>query len=170
MIVFDDVEIPWENVFFYRHTQAAAFIRATLHRYSMYSFVQRHLRFADLMLGLAYANAQQTGTKMHQGVREKIAQLACYREGIAAHLTAAIEMAQESPSGLTDAEPVAALLRPGARLLAAARDDAPGPRPVRLPDQPGAQRTRCSRTRGRGSGCRSTSGSATSTPSSGAGC
>src|SRR5918994_5678859 len=34
MIVFDDVEIPWENVFFYRHTRAASFIRATLHRYS----------------------------------------------------------------------------------------------------------------------------------------
>ena len=100
MIVFDDVEIPWENVFFYRHTRAAAFIRATLHRYSMYSFVHRHLRLADLLLGLAYANAQQTGVKMHQGVREKIAQLACYREGIAAHLAASIEMAQESPGGL----------------------------------------------------------------------
>jgi 4-hydroxyphenylacetate 3-monooxygenase len=38
--------------------------------------------------------------KMHQGVREKIAQLACYRETIAAHLAASIEMAQESPGGL----------------------------------------------------------------------
>ena len=37
---------------------------------------------------------------MHQGVREKIAQLACYREGIAAHLAASIEMAQQSPGGL----------------------------------------------------------------------
>jgi 4-hydroxyphenylacetate 3-monooxygenase len=100
MIVFDDVEIPWENVFFYQHTRAAAFIRATLHRYSMYAFVHRHLRLADLLLGLAYANAQQTGVKMHQGVREKIAQLACYREGIAAHLTASIEMAEDSPGGL----------------------------------------------------------------------
>jgi 4-hydroxyphenylacetate 3-monooxygenase len=100
MIVFDNVEIPWENVFFYRHTRAAAFIRATLHRYSMYAFVHRHLRLADLMLGLAYANAQQTGVKMHQGVREKIAQLACYRETIAAHLAASIEMAQQSPGGL----------------------------------------------------------------------
>jgi 4-hydroxyphenylacetate 3-monooxygenase len=100
MIVFDDVEIPWENVLFYRHTRAAAFIRATLHRYSMYAFVQRHLRLADLMLGLAYASAQQTGVKMHQAVREKIAQLACYREGIAAHLTASIEMAEVSPAGL----------------------------------------------------------------------
>ena len=61
MIIFDDVEIPWENVLFYRHTQAAAFIRATLHRYSMYAFVHRHLRLADLMLGLAYANASKPG-------------------------------------------------------------------------------------------------------------
>ena len=34
LLVFDDVEMPWENVLFYRHTRAAAFIRATLHRYS----------------------------------------------------------------------------------------------------------------------------------------
>jgi 4-hydroxyphenylacetate 3-monooxygenase len=100
MIVFDDVEIPWENVFFYRHTRAAAFIRATLHRYSMFPFVQRHLRFADLLVGVAYTNAAQTGVKMHQGVREKLAELVCYREGINAHLTAAIELAEPSPGGL----------------------------------------------------------------------
>jgi 4-hydroxyphenylacetate 3-monooxygenase len=100
MIVFDDVEIPWENVFFYRHTRAAAFIRATLHRYSMFPFVQRHLRLADLLVGVAYTQATQSGVKMHQGVREKLAELACYREGINAHLTAAIEMAEVSPGGL----------------------------------------------------------------------
>jgi len=100
MIVFDDVEIPWENVLFYRHTRAAAFIRATLHRYSIFPFVQRHLRFADLLLGVAYTNAQQTGVKMHQGVREKLAELAVYREGINAHLTAAVELAEPSPAGL----------------------------------------------------------------------
>ena len=37
---------------------------------------------------------------MHQGVREKLAELVCYREGINAHLTAAIEMAEPSPGGL----------------------------------------------------------------------
>ena len=100
MIVFDDVEVPWENVLFYRHTAAAAFIRATLHRYSMFPFVQRHLRFADLLVGVAYTNALQTGIKMHQAVREKLAELVCYREGINAHLTAAIEMAEVSPGGL----------------------------------------------------------------------
>ena len=134
MIVFDDVEIPWENVFFYRHTRAAAFIRATLHRYSMFPFVQRHLRFADLLVGAAYANATQTGVKMHQGVREKLAELACYRESINAHLTAAIELAEPSPGGLL--MPNQALLYDGPRrrLLAAAGDDAPGARPVRRPD------------------------------------
>ena len=44
LVVFDDVEIPWEDVLFYRHTRAAAFIRATLHRYSAFPFVQRILR------------------------------------------------------------------------------------------------------------------------------
>ena len=100
MIVFDDVEIPWEDVFFYQHTRAAAFIRATLHRYSMFPFVQRHLRLADLLVGTAYTNAVQTGVKMHQGVREKLAELACYRESINAHLTAAIDLAEPSPGGL----------------------------------------------------------------------
>jgi 4-hydroxyphenylacetate 3-monooxygenase len=100
MIVFDDVEVPWEDVLFYRHTRAAAYIRATLHRYSAFPFVQRHLRLADFLIGIAYTNATQTGIKMHQGVREKIAQLVCYRESIHAHLTAAIELAEPSPAGL----------------------------------------------------------------------
>lgn len=100
MIVFDDVLVPWEDVFFYRHIRAAAFIRATLHRYSIFPFLQRHLRFADLLLGFAHASARQTGTKMHQGVREKIAQVAAYREAINAFLVAAIELAEPSPGGL----------------------------------------------------------------------
>jgi 4-hydroxyphenylacetate 3-monooxygenase len=100
MIVFDDVEIPWENVFFHRHTRAAAFIRTCLHRYSIFPYVQRYARFADFLLGVAYASARSTGVTMHQAVREKIAQIACYREGINAHLTAAVELAEPSPGGL----------------------------------------------------------------------
>lgn len=100
MIVFDDVLVPWDDVFFYQHTKAAAFIRATLHRYSIFPFIQRHLRYADYLVGFAHASARQTGTKMHQGVREKIAEVAAYREGINAFLTAAIELAEPSPGGL----------------------------------------------------------------------
>jgi 4-hydroxyphenylacetate 3-monooxygenase len=57
-VVFDDVLIPWENVLFYRHTKAASFIRATLHRYSAYAFVLRSLKVADMMIGAALFNAR----------------------------------------------------------------------------------------------------------------
>jgi len=100
LLIFDDVLIPWENVLFYRHTKAATFIRATLHRYSAFAFVQRNLKVADMMIGAALFNARQTGLDKQQAVQEKLAQLACYREGINAHLTAAIAAAERSPAGL----------------------------------------------------------------------
>jgi 4-hydroxyphenylacetate 3-monooxygenase len=100
LVIFDDVLIPWENVLFYRHTKAAAFIRATLHRYSAFAFVQRNLRFADMMIGAALFNARQTGLEKQQAVQEKLAELAVYREGINAHLTAAVALAEKSPAGL----------------------------------------------------------------------
>ncbi len=100
LVIFDDVEIPWENVLFYQHTRAAAFIRATLHRYSAFAFVQRLLRYADLLIGTAMFNARQTGLERQQAVQEKLATLAVYREGINAHLTAAIAGAEVSPGGL----------------------------------------------------------------------
>lgn len=100
LLVFDNVLIPWENVLFYRHTKAATFIRATLHRYSAFPFVQRILYIADMLIGAALFNARQTGLDKQQAVREKLAELVCYREGINAHLTAAIAMAEPSPAGL----------------------------------------------------------------------
>src|SRR6266702_5914645 len=100
LVIFDDVLIPWENVLFYQHTKAASYIRATLHRYSAFAFVQRNLRLADMLIGAALFNARQTGLDKQQAVQEKLAQLACYREGINAHLTAAIAAAERSPAGL----------------------------------------------------------------------
>ena len=100
LIVFDDVLVPWEDVLFYRHTKAASFIRATLHRYSAFPFVQRVLYIADMMIGVALHNVRQTGLDKQQAVREKLAALACYREGINAHLTASIALAEKSPAGL----------------------------------------------------------------------
>jgi 4-hydroxyphenylacetate 3-monooxygenase len=100
LVIFDDVLIPWENVLFYRHTKAAVFIRATLHRYSAFAFVQRSLKFADMMIGAALFNVRQTGLEKQQAVQEKLSQLAVYREGINAHLTAAIALPERSPGGL----------------------------------------------------------------------
>jgi 4-hydroxyphenylacetate 3-monooxygenase len=100
LVIFDNVLVPWENVLFYRHTKAAAFIRATLHRYSAFAFVQRNLKFADMMIGAALFNALQTGLDKQQAVQEKLSELAVYREGINAHLTASIALAERSPAGL----------------------------------------------------------------------
>jgi 4-hydroxyphenylacetate 3-monooxygenase len=87
-------------VFFYRHTRAAQHVRATLHRYSAFPCVLRLHYVADIMIGAAMWNARQTGLDKLQPVREKRADLVCYREGINAHLTSAIALAQRSPAGL----------------------------------------------------------------------
>ena len=100
LLIFDDVLVPWENVLFYRHTRAASFIRGTLHRYSAFPFVQRILTIADMMIGTALFNVRQTGLDQQQAVREKLAELAIYRETINAHLTASIALAEKSPAGL----------------------------------------------------------------------
>jgi 4-hydroxyphenylacetate 3-monooxygenase len=100
LVIFDNVLIPWENVLFYRHTKAAVFIRATLHRYSAFAFVQRILKLADMLIGAALFNVRQTGLEKQQAVQEKLSQIAVYREGINAHLTAAIALPERSPGGL----------------------------------------------------------------------
>ena len=48
--------------------------------------MQRTLHLADLMIGSALWNVKQSGLEKQQAVQEKIAQLACYRETINAHL------------------------------------------------------------------------------------
>ena len=100
LLVLDNVLIPWEDVFFYRYTEGARFIRSTLHRYSAFPFVLRILYVADMMIGAAMWNCKQTGLDKMQSVREKLADLACYREGIRAHLAASIALAEKSPGGL----------------------------------------------------------------------
>src|ERR1700691_677432 len=75
LLVLDNVLIPWEDVFFYRHTRAASFIRGTLHRYSAFPYVLRVLYTADMMIGAALWNARQTGLDKLQAVREKLADL-----------------------------------------------------------------------------------------------
>jgi 4-hydroxyphenylacetate 3-monooxygenase len=100
LLIFDDVLIPWEDVFFYQHTRAAGFIRSMLHRYSALPFIIRVLHIADLLIGAAKFNAEQTGLDKQPAVREKLAQISAWREGIRAHVLASIELAEETPGGL----------------------------------------------------------------------
>jgi 4-hydroxyphenylacetate 3-monooxygenase len=55
---------------------------------------------ADLMIGAALWNVKQTGLDKQPAVQEKLAELAVWREGINAHLTASIATAEKSPNGL----------------------------------------------------------------------
>lgn len=100
LVIYDDVLIPWERVLFYRHTRAARVVRASLHRYSAFAFMQRSLKLADLLIGVALLCLRRAGLDGQQAVQEKLAELACYRETINAHMTASITMAERSPSGL----------------------------------------------------------------------
>lgn len=100
LMVLDNVLIPWEDVFFYRHTEGARYIRSTLHRYSAFPYVLRILYTADMMIGAAMWNCKQTGLDKMQSVREKLADMVAYREGIRAHLAASIALAETSPGGL----------------------------------------------------------------------
>lgn len=100
LVVFDDVLIPWENVLFYRQPRAATLLRSTLHRYSAFFFIHRILVFADFLIGVALLNCRQTGLDREQGVRDKLTRLSLWREGIHAHLTAAISLAEKSPAGM----------------------------------------------------------------------
>lgn len=118
LVVFDDVLVRWENVLFYRHTRAAQAVQACLHRYSAFAFIQRALRQADLLIGTALLALRQTGLASLTGAHDKLSQLAVWREGINAHLTAAITLAERSPAGL---------LMPNQSLLYAGRLAALGP-------------------------------------------
>ena len=140
LLIFDDVEIPWENILFYRHTRAAQHIRATLHRYSAFAFVQRNLRVADLMIGAALYNVRQTGLEQQQAVQEKLAAAGLLPRGHQRPPDGGDRDGRDVARRPADAEPVAALLRPRVRLLAAARDDAPRPRALRRPDLRHARR------------------------------
>ena len=53
-----------------------------------------------MMIGAALFNARQTGLEKQPAVQEKLATLAVWREGINAHLTAAITLGETSPAGL----------------------------------------------------------------------
>ncbi|MGB0843324.1 MAG: 4-hydroxyphenylacetate 3-hydroxylase family protein [Alphaproteobacteria bacterium] len=100
LMILDDVLVPWEDILFYQHTKAAAFIRTTLHRYSAFPFVQRTLSYADMIIGAALWNVRQTGLDKQQAVQEKLSELAVWREGIDAFLKASIATAETSPNGL----------------------------------------------------------------------
>ena len=134
LVIFDDVEIPWENVLFYRHTRAAAFIRATLHRYSAFA-----VRAADPAGG---RHADRRRPVQRAPDRPRAPAGGAGEAGRTGLLPGGHQRPPDRRDRLraavagrpADAEPVAAYGRPRLRLHAAAGDDAHRPRAGRRPD------------------------------------
>lgn len=99
MVIFQDMLIPWKNVFFHNDLELAATVRSTLHRYSVFMFTARLYYFAQLYLGIAYLSTRQAGLDAMPQVREKLAELITYKEMAHAFLVAAIESGGHSPAG-----------------------------------------------------------------------
>ena len=134
LVVFDDVEIPWENVLFYRHTRAAAFIRATLHRYSAFAVRAAdpaHRRHADRRRAVQRPPDRPRAAAGGAGEAGRAGLLP---GGDQRPSDGGDRRGRAQPRRPADAEPVAAAHRAGAGLLAAPRDDARRPRAVRRPD------------------------------------
>ena len=140
LMVLDNVLIPWEDVFFYRHTKAAQYIRGTLHRYSAFPYTLRVLYFADMMIGAAHVERQADRPRQAAG-RAREAR----RSGLLSrrHQRASDGRDRdgaEKPRRPADAASVDALCRPRVRLLEPPADDAYRARIVRRPDLRHAER------------------------------
>lgn len=97
---FDDVLIPWGNVFFYRQPRVATLIRTTFQRNSAFAFIHRIPTFGNMLIGTAQLDVRQTGLDRVQGVRDKLAKLAAWRKGIHALLKPTIALGEKSPQSL----------------------------------------------------------------------
>ncbi len=97
---FDDVLIPFEDVLFLDAQEPARALRAAGGRYRDIVWLLRARQRLDLLLGCAGWLARQTRADELPEIRALLADLACFREGIRAHITAAIALGGPSPAGL----------------------------------------------------------------------
>ena len=91
VVVFDDVFVPWENVFLYRDVvrcnQAYARTGAVVHM--THQVVVKNIAKAEFMLGLAHLLVDTIGAEVFQHIHEKLAELWVNLETMKAFLRAA---------------------------------------------------------------------------------
>jgi 4-hydroxyphenylacetate 3-monooxygenase len=100
LMVFDDVFVPWENVIFSRQPELAGLIRQDLPKWAAQGFLVRSLAKADLLVGTALLLAEQTRLIGIPVIKEKIAALMGFREGIRAFILAAETACETSRTGM----------------------------------------------------------------------
>jgi len=77
VVVFDDVFVPWENVFLYRDVERCnqAYARTGAIVHMTHQVVVKNIAKSEFMLGLASLLAHAIGAEVFQHVQEKLAEL-----------------------------------------------------------------------------------------------
>jgi 4-hydroxyphenylacetate 3-monooxygenase len=91
VVVFDDVFVPWENVFLYRDVQRCnqAYARTGAVVHMTHQVVVKNIAKSEFMLGLAALMVNAIGAEVFQHIQEKLAELWVNLETMKALLRAA---------------------------------------------------------------------------------
>lgn len=115
MVVFDDATIPWDDVLFLAEPALARETLRCQQVYGQASVLLQARQELDLLLGAIMWMARLTGAEGLPEVQSDLAELACFRAGVSAHLSAAIGHGAVSAAGLWF--PDATLLHAGVLFL-----------------------------------------------------
>jgi 4-hydroxyphenylacetate 3-monooxygenase len=133
VVVFDDVHVPWENVFLYRDVKHCneAYARTGAVVHMTHQVVVKNIAKCEFMLGLAALMVSTIGTEVFQHIQEKLAEIWVNLETLKAFLRTAEVDAQLDEWGV---------MRPAWNPLDAARNLFPRlyPRMVEIIQQIGA--------------------------------
>jgi 4-hydroxyphenylacetate 3-monooxygenase len=102
MVIFDDVLVPWEQVFIHRDAELCngLYNRTGIMPQIMHQFSTKNLAKSEFMMGLAFAIAKSTSIDQHLHVQGMLAELIQYTEFCRACLRASEADAAPSPSGV----------------------------------------------------------------------
>jgi 4-hydroxyphenylacetate 3-monooxygenase len=91
VVIFDDVFVPWENVFLYRDVNRCnqAYVRTGAVVHMTHQVVVKNIAKAEFMLGLAHLLVDAIGAEGFQHIQEKLAELWVSMETMRALLRAA---------------------------------------------------------------------------------
>ena len=91
VVVFDDVFVPWENVFLYRDVKRCneAYARTGAVVHMTHQVVVKNIAKTEFLLGLAWLLVQSIGAEIFQHIQEKLAEIWVNLETMRAFLRAA---------------------------------------------------------------------------------
>jgi 4-hydroxyphenylacetate 3-monooxygenase/4-hydroxybutyryl-CoA dehydratase/vinylacetyl-CoA-Delta-isomerase len=99
MTVFDDVFIPWDNVFLCGETDMGGYLALMFAQYHRHSYTGCKPAMTDVLTGAAALMAEVNGIEKEHHVREKLAELICTSELVYGTGIAAAVNGSKSPSG-----------------------------------------------------------------------